>query len=203
MNKTKQKLISFEAKVAELWESGDLPYLIHLSSGNEELLINIFKDIYKPGDWVFSTHRNHYHALLAGVSEEKLLKDIKDGNSMFIFDKSSKFYTSAILGGNACIAAGVAFAIKQLGEESKVLCFLGDGAEEEGNFYEAVMMVESHQLPCIFIIEDNNRSVDTTINERSPTAFRMNWPKCVKRYYYKSNYPHAGNGTRKKIIFKK
>lgn len=199
---TKEELIRFESHVAQLWEDGELPFLIHLSSGNEDQLIQIFYDLHKRGDWVFSSHRNHYHALLAGVPANKVLDAIKSGNSMFVFDSANNFYSSAILAGTACIAAGVAYSLKESGSTSKVLCFLGDGAEEEGHFYEAVMMVESHELPCTFIIEDNNRSVDTTLKERSPREFRLSWPRCVRRYSYASGFPHAGNGTKKLIKFK-
>ncbi len=80
---------------------------------------------------------------------------------------------------------------------------IGDGGEEEGHFYEAVMMVQGHDLPCTFIIEDNDRSVDTTRQGRIPTMFRMSWPDCVIRNSYTSAYPHAGNGTKKLIQFKK
>jgi hypothetical protein len=54
----------------------------------------------------------------------------------------------------------------------------------------------------MFIIEDNDRSVDSTIEERMPTKFRMEWPSCVIRDKYKPTYPHAGNGTKKRIVFK-
>jgi pyruvate dehydrogenase E1 component alpha subunit len=200
-NATKKQLIDFEKSVASHWEAGDLPYLIHLSGGNEDYLIELFEDI-KDGDWIFSTHRNHHHALLAGIPEHELLGRILSGNSMFVFDRSRNFYTSSILAGTCAIAAGVAYALKQESSDNWVWCFVGDGAEEQGHFYEAVMFVEGQDLPCMFIIEDNDRSVDSTIEERMPTKFRMEWPSCVIRDKYKPTYPHAGNGTKKRIVFK-
>ena len=198
---TKDQLITFENDIEKHWEDGDLPFLIHLSSGNEDFLIDFFEKNVKEGDWIFSSHRSHYHALLSGVSENKLKKTILAGNSMFIFDKERNFFTSSLLAGTACIAAGVAWALKKEGKNN-VWCFLGDGAEEEGHFYEAVMMTEGYNLPCTFIIEDNNRSVDSTIEERLPSAFRMNWPQSIVRYKYQSLFPHAGNGCKKIIKFK-
>ena len=200
-NATKQELIDFEQTVASHWEAGDLPYLIHLSGGNENFLIDLFGDI-KDGDWIFSTHRNHHHALLSGISRNELLAKILAGNSMFVFDRARNFYTSSVLAGTCAIAAGVAYDLKQSGSNNWVWCFLGDGAEEQGHFYEAVMFVEGHDLPCIFVIEDNNRSVDSTIEERLPTKFRFEMPSCVMRNEYIPTFPHAGNGTKKKIIFK-
>lgn len=198
---TKEQLIAFEDKVKDLWEAGELPYLIHLSGGNEELLIEIFNSVRK-GDWIFSNHRNHYHALLAGVPEAKLMRLIQDGKSMFVFDKEHRFLTSSILAGTCCIAAGVAHAIKSEGGSERVWCFLGDGAEEQGHFYEAAHFVEANDLPCTFIIEDNDRSVDTTKAGRGRGKMLDSLYDCVIRYNYKATYPHAGSGCAHRIAFK-
>lgn len=194
-------LIAFESRIADLWEQGELPYLLHLSGGNENQLLSIFGKI-QPDDWIFSTHRNHYHALLSGISPSDLERDIVAGNSMFIFSREKKFFTSAILAGTCAVATGVAWTIKEKRQNNKVWCFVGDGAEEQGHFYEAVMMVTAHELPCKFIIEDNDRAVDTSVFERT-MGYRMKWPSCVERYSYIPTFPHAGNGTKKHIEFRK
>lgn len=202
MKVTKKDLIEFEQSVASHWEAGDLPYLIHLSGGNEDFLLDHFEEDVKDGDWIFSTHRNHHHALLAGIPQSELMGHILNGNSMFVFDRSRNFFTSSILAGTCAIAAGVAYALKESGSDNWVYCFLGDGAEEQGHFYEAVMWVEAQDLPCMFIIEDNDRQVDTSFVERNPNKFKFEMPSCVIRNQYKPTYPHAGNGTKKKIVFK-
>lgn len=199
---SKEQLLNFEEKISDHWELGNLPFLIHLSGGNEDFLIEFFDSNISEGDWIFSTHRNHYHALLAGIDSSRLEQSILAGNSMFVFDKARNFLTSSVLAGTCCIAAGVAWALKLENSPNKVWCFLGDGAEEEGHFYEAVMMVQGHNLPCKFIIEDNDRSVDTSRAERMPNKFRIDWPECVIRNTYQSIFPHAGNGTKKIIQFK-
>lgn len=196
-----EDLLKFEQNIVELWEAGDLPYLLHLCGGNENWLVDLFSNI-KEGDWIFSTHRSHYHALLSGISRNRLEKLIRTGDSMFVFDRERQFFSSSVLAGTSCIAAGVAWSLKEESSTNRVWCFLGDGAEEEGHFYEAVMMVAGHDLPCTFIIEDNNRSVDTSIEERMPTRFRMSWPDCVVRHRYSPVYPHAGNGSKKIIQFR-
>ena len=198
----KQDLIEFEEVVASHWEHGDLPYLIHLSGGNEDFLLEHFEEEVKDGDWIFSTHRNHHHALLSGVPRNELLAKILAGNSMFVFDRSRHFFTSSILAGTCAIAAGVAYSLKESGSDNWVYCFLGDGAEEQGHFYEAVMWVEAQDLPCMFIIEDNDRQVDTSFEERNPNKFKFEMPSCVIRNKYTPTYPHAGNGTKNKIVFK-
>jgi pyruvate dehydrogenase E1 component alpha subunit len=195
-----QTLIQFENAVKEQWENGELPYLLHLSGGNEEHLIEIFKE-YKNGDWVLSSHRNHYHYLLTGGSAERLMELIRNGRSMFVFDHSLNFLTSSVLAGTCCVAAGIALGLKEQGSRNHVWCFLGDGAEDEGHFYEAVCYVTGADLPCTFIIEDNNRSVDTTIDGRK--RWQVQWPEqTVRRYQYTPTYPHAGSGCKHIIKFK-
>lgn len=196
---TKQDLINFEKKIYDLFEDGQLPYLVHLCGGNEDHLIDIFNEINEE-DWVFSSHRTHYHYLLKGGSEEKLLSLIKEGNSMFVFDKSLNFFSSSILAGTACIAAGVAYSLKTAGSTAKVYCFLGDGAEDEGHIYEAVRFVDGHELPCKFIIEDNDRSVDTSKEQRRGKS-RFTWPDCVVTYKYNPVFPHASTGSGKIVKF--
>jgi TPP-dependent pyruvate/acetoin dehydrogenase alpha subunit len=237
---TKDQLIAFETRIKDLWEAGDLPFLLHLSGGNEEPLIELFKEI-RPGDWVFSGHRSHYHYLLAGGSPSRLEKLIRAGRSMFVFDRKINFVTSSILAGCCGIAAGVAWAVQEevrrqnaevisdkglvvsaslttypsplttppnpspLTPSPHVWCFLGDGAEDEGHFYEAVRFVDGHRLPCTFIIEDNNRSVETRkADRRGPDSndAAILWPKCVRRLRYMSTYPHAGSGCKHHIEFK-
>lgn len=189
----KKQLIEFEKEIGDLFDAGKIPYPIHLSGGNEKQLIEIFKKI-KKGDYVFSTHRSHFHYLLKGGSPEKLKKMILEGHSICINDKNLNFFSSAIVAGCPAIATGVALALKKKKSKRHVFCLVGDGAEDEGHFYEAVRYVDGHNLPCTFIIEDNDRSVETTKKVRYGNTI-IKWPKCVKRYHYKCNYPHVGTGN--------
>lgn len=215
---TAQDLIEAENYVKEMWEAGDVPYLTHLCGGNEQQLIDIFKRI-NHGDWIFVSHRAHYHYLLTGLigipsqpweREQEawnsrvasLFAQIRAGDSMFLYDKEQNFVASAIVAGNCCIAAGVALQLKRAGSANKVWCFVGDGAEDQGHFYEAVRFVDHHRLPCTFIIEDNDQSCST------PKRLRMGeyiWPHptSVYRYRYTPTYPHAGSGCKHHIEFKK
>jgi len=226
---TTSDLIEFESGIKGLWEAGQLPSLVHLCGGNEDELVSIFYEI-QPGDWVFSTHRTHYHALMAGIDPKVLAQKISDGDSMFVYSRERNFFCSAVLAGCAGIAAGVAWAIKnererlwaawieRFGAADKVIneylesqpatahvwCFIGDGGEEEGHFYEATMFVEANDLPCTFIIEDNNRSVDTPRDARRGNAKGLEHLfSCVRRYHYTPTYPHAGSGCSFKIEFDK
>ena len=187
---TKNDLLDFESNIAKLYKESKLPFLFHLSGGNEDQLIEIFKEI-KEGDYVLSTHRSHYHALLHGIPADVLTDRILNGRSMFVYDRKRNFFCSAIIGGTAAIAAGIALALKRKKSDQKVWCFVGDGTEDSGHLFEAARYVDGFDLPCTFIIEDNNRSVTTSKIERwgkleSPTFF-----PCVRRYSYDITWPHA------------
>lgn len=190
-NWTKQELIDFENKIGDLYLDNKLPFLFHLSGGNEDALIEIFKDI-KEGDYVISNHRCHYHALLHGIPPETVEDRILNGRSMFIYDRKRNFFCSAIIGGTPAIAAGIAWALKRKGSDKKVWCFIGDGTEDSGHTYEAVRYVDGFELPCKFVIENNNRSVESTNEERwgKQSNYIWNSPSVIK-YSYEITYPHA------------
>ena len=188
---TKEKLVAFEDRIGRLYEECKLPFLFHLSGGNEEPLIEIFKNI-KEEDYVLSSHRNHYHALLRGIPPEVVEQRIVEGRSMFIFDRKRNFFTSAIIGGTPGIAVGIAWALKRKNSKQKVWCFVGDGTEDSGHLAEAVRYVDGWELPCTFVIEDNNRSVEATNEERWGKKAKMAWDSpSVLKYSYAITYPHA------------
>ena len=196
-NYTKEELIQFEDDIISHWEAGDITGPIHLSNGNEEQLIEVFKKI-SPTDWVFSTWRSHYHALLHGVEKSKLKQKILDGKSITIVDKESKFYASAIVTGTLPIALGVAKSLKEKNSDEKVWVFLGDMAFESGIFYEVHKYARNYDLPLHFIVEDNGVSTNT------PTGATWNniqreIPEDVIFYKYESKYPHYGTG--KWVVF--
>ena len=114
----KEELIDFESWVVETFNAGKLRSPVHLSGGNEEPVIEVFKQI-KSNDWVFSTYRSHYHALLHGIDKEWLKQWILDNKSIHVMNKEHKFWTSAIVGGCLPIALGVALGIKLRSEAKK------------------------------------------------------------------------------------
>lgn len=189
-----QELKDFVSEIANLHDEGRLPFAIHLPGGNEEKLIEIFKQI-RPGDYVFSTHRNWYHALLHGVPRDVVKHHIMNARSMFMFDRSRNFFVSAIIGGTPAIAAGVALGLKKNGSSAKVWCFVGDGIEDTGHFAEAVRYVDGFELPCTYIIEDDNKAVEVSKKSRWGTDKDLNWPACVVRYKYSKTRPHIRTGN--------
>lgn len=179
---TATQLIEFEREVAAHFAAAKIHSPVHFSGGNEEVLVDIFKSI-KAKDYVFSTWRSHYHALLHGVPRDLVMKEILAGNSMNLNFPDYRFLSSAIVGGILPIACGVAAG----GFTS--WCFIGDMTASIGAFQDAKRYADGHDLPVTFVIEDNGLATNT------PT--QVTWgmePGCRKiiQYSYERVYPHVG-----------
>jgi len=188
---TKDSLQAFCLRISDLDSQGLLPSMFHIPWGNENELIEIFKNIHSE-DFVLSYHRNWYHALLKGISEADLEELILNGKSMFVYSKKHKFLCSAIIGGTPGIAAGISMAASLMNKQNRVWCFVSDGIEDSGHFYEAVRFCHGFNLPCTFIIEDNDSAVGVTQETRWGKSSKYNWPPNVHRYTYSNGvkWPH-------------
>jgi len=194
---TKQDLIDFETDIAECFNNAMIKAPVHLYDGNENQIIDIFKQV-RPSDWVFCTWRSHYQCLLKGVPKEQIKKDILEGRSITLCYPEYKIYSSAIVTGNIPIATGVALDIKRKKENNHVWCFVGEMTSETGTFFENWKYAVNHDLPITYVIEDNGKSVCTdtykvwNINE---LYFAKETRKIIY-YKYETKYPHAGAGKR-------
>ena len=188
----KQFLIDFESGIKEVYEAGQITAPIHLSGGNEDELIKIFEDV-NEDDWVFSSWRNHYHALLHGIKPDELANMIVRGKSMSLYSEKPKFYSSSIVGGIIPIAVGTAKAQKLSGSKNKTWCFVGDMTFESGIFYEAHKYVRNHNLPLQFVVEDNGLSTNTPTDKAWGGSRDI--PDDVIYYKYERDYPHHGTGN--------
>lgn len=188
---TPQELIDFESKVRDTYEDGKIKGPIHLAKNNEKELIEIFQYI-SEDDWVFVPWRNHYHALLHGVSPEKLFSNIVAGRSMGTNNLRPNFYASSIVGGIIPIALGTALALKTKGSKQRVWCFVGDMTMETGVFHEAHKYAKNFDLPLQWVVEDNNMSVHTPTD--MAWGEKQEVPENVIYYKYDMEYPHHGTG---------
>ena len=196
---TRDELISFEQVIAEEFNAGKIRYPVHLSSGNEVHLIDLFKRI-RSQDWIFGTWRLHLHALLKGVPPDELRAAIHRGESMALrFDKN-RVYGSAIVGGTVPIALGTALAIKRSDADEHVWLFVGDMAAESGILHEVTKYAENFSLPLSVVIEDNAVSVCTDTRDvwglNKPHVLNKLPDVRIVRYRYHSQFPHAGAGKR-------
>lgn len=183
-------LIDFENDLAERFERGEIKAPLHLAGGNEGSLIEIFKNV-AHDDWVLCGWRSHYHCLLKGVPVEMVRRAILDGRSIALTFPAYRVLCSAIVGGIAPIAVGMAWAIKQQKRDEKVWCFIGDMTAETGIVHEAKKYAQRNSLPIIFVTENNEKSVCTD------TAKAWGKDGDVLRqmhYRYTLDRPHVGIG---------
>jgi len=185
---TAERLRKFEESVKSAMENGLVRGPVHLSGGNESQLIEIFRDISRD-DWVFSTYRSHYHALLHGLPEQYVMKEIMAGRSMSLHSQMHRFYTSAIVGGCLPIAVGLAAGIKRSQVGIHVWVFVGDMAASTGVFHDCHQYACTQELPITFVVEDNGFSTYTPTKEAWGTG---NVYRNVRRYKYSATVPHIG-----------
>ncbi len=195
---TKEELIAFEEEIAAEFNAGRVRAPVHLYSGNEEKMIEIFRSV-QPQDWVFCSWRSHYQCLLKGVPREQLKKEILAGHSISLCFPEHRIFSSAIVTGVLPIAVGAALAIKRQGGTERVHCFMGEMTAETGMANTCLKYSRNHQLPIRFIIEDNGKSVCTETRETWGTpqlTFEDSHDPLVVYYRYQTKYPHAGAGVR-------
>lgn len=185
---TAAELIAFEREVADRFERGEIRSPVHLSGGNEDALIAIFKEVRRE-DWVFSTWRSHYHALLHGIPPEKVMAQIMSGRSMNLAFPEHRFLTSAIVGGILPLACGVAYA----GE--RVWCFVGDMTASIGAFRDGQLFAAWHHLDMHWVVEDNGLSTNTPTHDAWGRSDFRGLSIMEKSYKYQRLYPHVGSGV--------
>jgi len=152
---------------------------MHLSIGQEAVAVGTLYDA-RNEDAVISTHRPHHHAIAKGVDLNKLAAEIfgkatglcrGKGGHMHLFDKSTNFACSGIVGASFPQAAGAAFAFKYLGKDNVAFAFAGEGAANHGTFYETLNIASAWELPLMIVVEDNKYADSTPKSFTTATTF--------------------------------
>lgn len=161
--------------VNEKCKEGAFKIPIHLAFGHEAIAVAIARSM-EETDQLVLTHRNIHYNIARDKSikneiNEYLLKEngLANGRlgSMNLANaKAGIIYTSSILGNNFGVAAGLALAQSIKGANGVVICVTGDGAIEEGSFYETLLFLKSNKLSSLIVIENNGWSLATRIYER-------------------------------------
>ncbi|MBI4311765.1 MAG: pyruvate dehydrogenase (acetyl-transferring) E1 component subunit alpha [Chloroflexi bacterium] len=164
----------FEERAGEQYMLGKVRGFLHLYIGEEAIAVGALASL-KPQDYVVTHYRDHGHALAKGVPARLVMAELfgkatgttkGKGGSMHIFDKSRNFAGGyAIVGGQMPIATGLALASSYLHEDRITVCFLGDGAIQEGEFHEAMNMAALWKLPIIFFCENNMYGMGVPVSE--------------------------------------
>lgn len=147
---------------------------VHLCLGQEAVPDALY-DYLRPEDWLFSTHRSHGHYLAKGGTEQKILDEILGlesgvnggySGSQSFCDMALRFHSTAVVGGLVGVAAGTALALKLQGSNAIAVCCIGDAATEQGVFWEALNFASLHNLPILWVCENNGLSVHAPIRAR-------------------------------------
>ncbi len=166
-----------EEEIALRYPEGKMRCPVHLSIGQEAVPAAVSEAI-KKDDFAVSTHRGHAHYLGKGGDLKAMLSEIYGkvtgcskgkGGSMHLIDRAAGFMgTSAIVGNS--IPLGVGFGLSaRLKKTRQISCvFLGDGATEEGAYYESVNFAVLKKLPVLFLVENNLYSVYSSLSVRQP-----------------------------------
>jgi TPP-dependent pyruvate/acetoin dehydrogenase alpha subunit len=175
---------SFEDAIYEAYSRGIMPGLAHLYAGQEAVAVGVCLNL-KSSDNITSTHRGHGHLLAKGGDPKRMMAELfgkatgynkGKGGSMHIVDMSLGILgANGIVAGGLGIATGAALAAKRMGEDRVSVAFFGDGAVNEGLFYEVANMASLWKLPVIYINENNlygeyTNSTRTTAGSRLARA---------------------------------
>ncbi len=192
MTMNADELIAYENAMTEMFDAGHIRAPLHLAGGNEDQLIDIFKEIDKENDYVLCGWRSHYHCLLKGVPPSELTDAIVAGHSISLCFPQHKILCSGIVGGICPIGVGIAAGLKRSGLPGKVWVFVGDMTSMAGIYVESWRYAINHDLPIEFVIEDNKLSVCTNTLDSWGQATRIE--SKVRVYEYTLTKPHVGIG---------
>jgi len=168
------KIRAFEEMANELYLTAKMPGLTHMYVGEEAIAVGVCEAL-RQDDYITSTHRGHGHCLAKGANVQRMFCELLGkeegycrgkGGSMHIADQEmGNLGANAIVGGSAGIATGAAMSIKMRGTDQVAVCFFGDGAMNQGLFYETMNMAQLWHYPVIYVCENNQYNEYTHFSE--------------------------------------
>ena len=173
----------FEEKSGQLYIQQKIRGFCHLYIGQEALVAGAVSAVTKDDNFI-TAYRDHAHPIGLGMDPKYVMAELYGkktgcskgkGGSMHMFDKERNFFGGhGIVGGQIPLGAGIAFADKYNGNKNVTLCYMGDGAVRQGAFHEALNMAMNWKLPVIFIIENNNYAMGTSVERVSNVTELLN-----------------------------
>ena len=177
----------FEEKAGQLYGMGLIGGFCHLYIGQEAVVVGL-EAAAKEGDKRITSYRDHAHMLTCGMDPNGVMAELAGreggyshgkGGSMHMFSKEKHFYGGhGIVGAQVPLAlpifgAGLAFADKYLGNDNVTFTYFGDGAANQGQVYETYNMAELWNLPVVFVIENNQYAMGTSMKRstKSPSLW--------------------------------
>lgn len=164
MYKTMVKIRYFEERVSNDYAKGLVPGLAHLYIGQEAVAVGVCEAL-QPEDYIVSTHRGHGHCIAKGGELDKMMAELFGKKTGYCKGRGGSMHIAeldlGILGANGVVGGGIPIAVgaalsSHLRKSGQVaVCFLGDGASNQGSFHESLNMASTWQLPVVFICENN------------------------------------------------
>ncbi|PZQ99735.1 MAG: pyruvate dehydrogenase (acetyl-transferring) E1 component subunit alpha [Cereibacter sphaeroides] len=162
----------FEEKAGQLYGMGLIGGFCHLYIGQEAVVVGL-EAATKEGDKRITSYRDHGHMLACGMDPKGVMAELTGrsggyskgkGGSMHMFSKEKHFYGGhGIVAAQVPLGAGLAFADKYLGNDNVTFAYFGDGAANQGQVYETYNMAELWNLPVVFVIENNQYAMGTSV----------------------------------------
>jgi TPP-dependent pyruvate/acetoin dehydrogenase alpha subunit len=166
-----------EEAIQHQYEKQHMRCPVHLSVGQEATAVGVCQALQRE-DVITCSHRAHAPYLAKGGDLNRMIAELHGkvtgcakgrGGSMHLFDLSVGVLASiAIVSSSIPLAVGAALGFRQQGKSQVAIAFLGDAAVEEGVFHESAMFAATHQLPVVFVCENNQYSVYTPLHQRQP-----------------------------------
>ncbi len=166
----------FEEKAAQMYAMARIGGFCHLYIGEEAIAVGAMS-VLNDNDYIVTPYRDHGHALARGCDPKKVMAELFGkadglckgrGGSMHLFDAQRRFMGGyAIVGGQLPIATGIAYAIKYRDNKEVALCFLGEGAVNEGAFHESLNVAALWRLPVVYLCENNLYAMGTAVERAS------------------------------------
>ena len=163
----------FEEKAGQLYGMGHIGGFCHLYIGQEAVVVGM-QSMAEEADSVVTSYRDHGHMLACGMESRGVMAELTGrkngysrgkGGSMHMFSREKNFYGGhGIVAAQVPIGAGLAFAHKYKGDGGVNMAYLGDGAANQGQVYETFNMSALWKLPVIFVIENNQYGMGTSVS---------------------------------------
>jgi pyruvate dehydrogenase E1 component alpha subunit len=169
----------FEEKAGQLYGMGLIGGFCHLYIGQEAVVVGMQAAL-QPDDQVITAYRDHGHMLAAGMDPKGVMAELTGraagyskgkGGSMHMFSREKNFFGGhGIVGAQVPIGTGLAFANRYRDNHAVTLTYFGDGAANQGQVYEAFNMAELWKLPVVYVIENNQYAMGTSVERSSAQA---------------------------------
>ena len=166
----------FEEKAGQLYGMGLIGGFCHLYIGQEAVVVGMQAAL-NPGDAVITSYRDHGHMLATGMEPRGVMAELTGrsggysrgkGGSMHMFSREKSFFGGhGIVGAQVPIGTGLAFSQKYQGNGGVTLCYFGDGSANQGQVYESFNMAELWKLPVVYVIENNQYAMGTSVTRAS------------------------------------